>query len=137
MKFMTPRLETTQLSSFEKVSHFDFENITFQDILERKVKWGNLLPEFIILFEMLKEQLISEGFYVEEFKSWECPMWGQGEKLSTLLCFESHNGNIDVWIELLESEWVMSLYALDEEFCTVEEDFKTIQEVMDAYTAYN
>ncbi|WP_407350366.1 hypothetical protein VNN41_09995 [Lactococcus garvieae] len=138
MKFKTPKREMTVLNSFEKLNHFDFENITVQDIcdFEGKVKWKDLFPEFIILFGMLKEQLLSEGFHTEAFNSWECPMWGEGEKSSTLLCFESKHGNIDVWIELIENEWVMTLSALDEEFCEVEEDFKTIQETMEAYKAY-
>lgn len=137
MKFNTPKLETTQLTSFKRISYFDFVNITVQDVLDGNVTWKNLFPEFTSLFEMLKDQLNTEGFCSEDFKSWECPMWGHGEEYSTLLCFESNKGDIDVWIELKGNQWVMQITALDEENCTVERDFKTIQEVMDAYKANN
>lgn len=137
MKFTTPLEETTQLTVFKALTWRDFQGLSIQQFTTSLTSWEKNLPEFVTLFKALEVQLLKEHFDPQIITSWECPMWGEGENYTTIICFQTpENETFDVVISLENKTWQMELSALDENFCEVFEDFGSVQEVIAAYTAY-
>jgi len=137
MKFTTPLEETTPLTVFKKLTWRDFQGLSIQQFTTSLTSWKKNLPEFVTLFKALEVQLLKEHFAPQTITSWECPMWGEGENYTTIICFQTpEDETFDVVISLENKTWQMEISALDESFCEVSEDFGSVREVITAYTAY-
>ena len=102
--------------------------------------WKTTLPEWHTLFKMLAEQMTKEGLDINAWRmlSGETVMFSEGDD-SAVFDFEREDGengddNFVVEIALEDGNWVLTVFAQDEDEEWIGEDAESIQDVIDMWT---
>lgn len=147
MKFTVPA--TTDLTKAPDVFDFEFEggyaygnytpNYVNLLIANEDRGWKTTLPEWHALFKMLAEQMTKEGMNINEWRLWggHTVMFSEGDE-SAIFDFarddEIQDDNFDVEIALEDGNWVLTVFAQDEDEDWIGEDADSIQDVIDMWS---
>lgn len=148
MKFTVPA--STDLTKAPDVFNFEFEsgyaygnytpNYVNLLIADEDRGWKTTLPEWHALFKMLAEQMTKEGLDINAWRMWsgETVMFSEGDE-SAVFDFardddENGDDNFDVEIALEDGNWVLTVFAQDEDEEWIGEDAESIQDVIDMWT---
>lgn len=148
MKFVTPAI--TDLAKAPDVYDFEFEsgyaygnytpNYVNLLIADEDRGWKTTLPEWHALFKMLADQMVLEGMDIKAWRMWsgDTVIFSEGDD-SAVFDFardddENGDDNFDVEIALEDGNWVLTVFAQDEDEDWIGEDADSIQDVIDMWT---
>lgn len=148
MKFTVPA--TTDLTKAPDVCDFEFEsgyaygnytpNYVNLLIADEDRGWKTTLPEWHALFKMLAEQMVLEGLDINAWRMWagNTVLFSEGDDSAVFAFTRDDEGikgddDFDVEITLEDGNWVLTVFAQDEDENWIGEDADSIQDVIDMW----
>lgn len=148
MKFTVPA--TTDLTKAPDVYDFEFEsgyaygnyttNYVNLLIADEDRGWKTTLPEWHALFKMLAEQMVLEGLDINAWRMWagNTVLFSEGDDSAVFAFTRDDEGikgddDFDVEITLEDGNWVLTVFAQDEDEEWIGEDADSIQDVIDMW----